>query len=143
MIDREEAQEMRLEGATYQEIADRFLVTRQRVHQFLSGYRSPAEAKTKNVLTKRILRRIRQDRVKNIVLAHYGNGKLACVKCGFSDVRALSIDHINGDGWKERHLGGGINLYCKLIAGDYPEGYQTLCMNCQFIKREENREYRS
>ena len=35
-------------------------------------------------------------RVRRIALLHYGEGKIACVRCGFSDIRALSIDHING-----------------------------------------------
>ena len=80
------------------------------------------------------------------VLTHYGNGKLACVKCGFSDERALSIDHIDGKGEQDRHnLGkqGGHPFYKWLIDNDYPGGCQTLCMNCQFIKRVECREYAS
>ena len=32
------------------------------------------------------------------------------------------------------------NLYNWLIKNNFPSGFQTLCMNCQFIKREENRE---
>ena len=41
-------------------------------------------------------------KTKREVLTHYGNGKYACVKCGFDDGRALSIDHINSGGRKER-----------------------------------------
>ena len=29
---------------------------------------------------------------------------------------------------------GGKRLYTKLIQHNYPDGYQTLCMNCQFRK---------
>lgn len=80
------------------------------------------------------------------VLTHYGNGKLACVRCGFDDLRALSIDHIDGQGERDRfHLGrqGGHPFYKWLIDNGYPKGCQTLCMNCQFIKREERGEYAS
>ncbi len=76
------------------------------------------------------------------VLTHYSNGKLACVRCGFDDIRALSIDHMNNDGYKMRKDGkgySGIPFYVKLINSNYPEGYQTLCMNCQFIKRWETK----
>ena len=78
-------------------------------------------------------------------LVHYGKGKLACVKCGFEDVRALTIDHINNDGAEHRKKISGRNLPDGRIgmwlrARDYPEGYQTLCMNCQFIKEAERRE---
>ncbi len=69
------------------------------------------------------------------VLAHYSNGKSVCVKCGFGDVRALTIDHINGGGHKHRKLLGlsGNMFYRWLKRNGYPLGYRTLCMNCQFI----------
>ena len=75
------------------------------------------------------------------VLTHYGNGKCSCVKCRFSDIRALTIDHINGGGKQHRLEMKSWNLYRWLIENGYPEGYQTLCMNCQWIKRIENKEY--
>lgn len=82
-----------------------------------------------------------QQRLKIEVLTHYGNNRLACMKCGNTDIRVLSIDHISGGGGK--HLRGlrGIRIYHWLIQQSYPVGYQTLCMNCQFIKRRENKEY--
>ena len=82
--------------------------------------------------------------LKQEVLTHYGNGKCACVKCGFDDLRALSIDHILGEGnTLRKRIGslGGISFYRMLRKEGYPQGYQTLCMNCQFIKRIENREH--
>ena len=72
------------------------------------------------------------------VLTYYGNGKLSCVMCGFEDIRALSIDHINEDGASHRrqnHHGLGFVFYRWLQLHNYPSGYQTLCMNCQWIKR--------
>lgn len=69
------------------------------------------------------------------VLTHYGNGKCTCVICGFDDLRALSIDHIDGGGGEHRRKMGYSTIYRWLVVNDYPEGYQTLCMNCQFIKR--------
>ena len=77
------------------------------------------------------------------VLTLYGKGKLACVRCGFSDIRALSIDHIIAQPFRLR---GNIcghssqSFYKWLKRNNYPKGYQTLCMNCQFIKRSENHE---
>jgi len=80
-------------------------------------------------------------RIKEAVLARYSCGEVAvCVKCGFSDIRALSIDHVNGGGTKHRReLKGGYGrmMYVWLRRNGYPSGYQTLCMNCQFIKRFE------
>jgi len=78
-------------------------------------------------------------RRKQEVLAHYGNGKIACVKCGYSDIDALSIDHIYDNGAAERKIIGksGHQMYKWLIDHDYPEGYQTLCMNCNFKRKHE------
>lgn len=76
------------------------------------------------------------------VVSHYSNGTMDCKKCGYSDIRALSIDHIKGDGAKHRREIGQHNLYKWLINNNYPDGYQVLCMNCQVIKRIENGENR-
>jgi predicted DNA-binding protein YlxM (UPF0122 family) len=152
---------MRLQGLTYQEIADQFHITRQRVHQILTGYKSvlseAAKAKKKGSRREYLLKyrqkkgkdwqrernRYFSNRIKDIVLTHYGNGKLECVKCGFNDIRALSIDHINGNGSKHRKELNimGTSLYRKLAKDGYPIEYQTLCMNCQWIKKVENKEY--
>jgi hypothetical protein len=77
---------------------------------------------------------------KVTVLTHYGkDGKLACVRCGFDDIRALSIDHINGGGL--RHIRSlNCHIYVWLIRNNFPSGFQTLCMNCQWVKRAENGE---
>ena len=80
------------------------------------------------------------NKLKQRVLTHYGNGEIACVKCRESRMACLSIDHIDGGGLKHRiGLGvkGGVSFYHWLEKNSYPIGYQTLCMNCQFVKREE------
>ena len=91
--------------------------------------------------------RVTRNRKKRKIeaLIHYGNGVLACVRCGFDDIRALTIDHINNNGAEHRRELFGRNkpdprLGSWLRARDYPDGYQTLCMNCQFIKEAERRE---
>jgi hypothetical protein len=81
------------------------------------------------------------------VLKHYGNGKCACVKCGYDkSIAALSIDHINGNGAEHRRglgIGSSWSFYGWLKKNNFPEGYQTFCMNCQWIKEiEEGRECR-
>uniref|UniRef100_A0A6M3JHN2 Putative HNH endonuclease n=1 Tax=viral metagenome TaxID=1070528 RepID=A0A6M3JHN2_9ZZZZ len=80
-------------------------------------------------------------RVKLKVLTHYGGGKPACIRCGMDDLRTLSIDHIaGGGGVHRREVGRGKEMYGWLVRNNYPKGYQTLCMNCQWIKRAEERE---
>ena len=76
------------------------------------------------------------------VLTHYGGGTLACVTCGEDRIACLSIDHINSDGYRDRKFGRGVNFHRYLQKQGYPEGLQTLCMNCQFIKRDLLKEYR-
>ncbi len=69
------------------------------------------------------------------VLQHYSNGKIECAVCGFSDKRALQIDHINNDGNMDRRLhGSGLQFYRWLLFNNYPAGYQVLCANCNAIK---------
>jgi hypothetical protein len=88
------------------------------------------------------------ENIKRDVLTHYGNGNCACVRCGFSDMRALSIDHINGDGAKHRkELSDnpekrytGLRMYKWIQDNKYPDGFRTLCLNCQFIVEFERRE---
>jgi len=97
--------------------------------------RVTAYAKTQSEIGKK-----RRRGIKRLVMTHYGNGKCACVKCGESRLACLSIDHIDGNGAEERReLGLGHasseRFYSWLIKSGYPEGYQTLCMNCQWVKR--------
>jgi len=75
-------------------------------------------------------------------LEHYGK---VCRRCGFSDIRALQIDHVADNGAEERKSLGGQNFsghrfYRWLKVQGWPEGYQTLCANCNAIKCVEARE---
>ena len=68
-------------------------------------------------------------------------GKVECAKCGFSDRRALHIDHINGGGNQERKKFKDPNKYHKHICKNV-SNYQLLCANCNFIKKHEEQEKR-
>ena len=61
-------------------------------------------------------------------------GGRKCKKCGFSDVRALHIDHKFGGGSKEIRKMKSMAQYKKVIFAS-KERYQILCANCNFIKR--------
>lgn len=85
-------------------------------------------------------------RVENklLVLTRYGkNGQLNCCwpDCGITDVDMLSIDHIENNGAHHRKnmtgdpgYGAGAPFYARLIRENFPDGYQTLCLNHQFKK---------
>ncbi len=80
--------------------------------------------------------------IKYDVMFHYSNGEPTCNICHENRMDCLSIDHIHGNGRKHRREIGlsGQGFYQWLKRNDYPAGYQVLCMNCQFIKRAENKE---
>lgn len=81
--------------------------------------------------------------IKQEVLKHYGNEKIACVRCGEESIECLTIDHIKAIGAKAHQESGlGVLFYLWLRRNNYPEGYQTLCMNCQWKKKATEREYR-
>lgn len=81
--------------------------------------------------------RNRKLNAKLVILDRYGK---SCALCGFDDMRALHLDHINNNGAEERKSLGsqkfsGANFYMYLIKQGLPDGYQTLCANCNFIKQ--------
>lgn len=66
-----------------------------------------------------------------------------CTHCGFSDIRALQIDHVHGGGRQERLKFSNIAKYYKFILEkikNCSKDYQILCANCNLIKRIENKE---
>lgn len=67
----------------------------------------------------------------------------ACVICGFSDYRALQIDHVNGGGTSDRKLHGHRYGFLRRVLKDNNNTYQLLCANCNWIKRWENHEERT
>lgn len=84
-------------------------------------------------------------RRKIYVLSHYAN-PLKCSICGETDLRCLSLDHINGGGLKHRksircsavYTMYGNDFYKWVIDNKFPDGYQVLCMNCQWKKQLSN-----
>jgi hypothetical protein len=91
-------------------------------------------------------RKRRTDEIRREVLGHYGvDGNPVCVRCGYSIVDSLVIDHVNGGGNKHRHALGlvGRSFYAWLKRTNYPPEYQTLCYNCNNLKIEENNERNS
>ena len=71
------------------------------------------------------------------VLRHYGGDTPSCVYCGESNHRFLTIDHVAGDGAahrRENDLKGGVVFYKWLEKNGHPDGFQVLCMNCNYKK---------
>lgn len=73
-------------------------------------------------------------------------GQDSCVSCGYSDLRALAIDHKNGGGGKHRRSVGSGTAYVRHLLS-LPQDqllaeFQVLCANCNAVKRDELEEWR-
>ena len=67
----------------------------------------------------------------------------SCLFCGDKHQRALTIDHINGDGKQHRsRVRGGIcGIYRDILTDpNAREKYQTLCMKCNWLRTFESDE---
>lgn len=81
--------------------------------------------------------------LKHEVIMAYGGYRCNC--CGESTPQFLTIDHVNNDGADHRRLlagdcgGNGKGASGKtwkwLKEKGYPDGFQVLCMNCNFGKQ--------
>ena len=63
-----------------------------------------------------------------------------CARCGFADIRALQIDHVNGGGSQHRRHHHTRKILDQVLNGTGGP-FQCLCANCNWIKRAEEREY--
>ena len=96
------------------------------------GDKAKARSRKRNEYFRKYAEKFRLKALKEL------GGK--CKRCGFSDWRALEIDHINGGGGKEWT---NINRKTRYeMVTKNPERYQVLCANCNTIKKIENGELR-
>lgn len=67
--------------------------------------------------------------LKSRIIRHYG-GKCAC--CDETDIRFLTIDHLNGGGTRHRAElgGGGWKFYSWIQGNKFPKLFRVLCWNC-------------
>lgn len=88
--------------------------------------------------------KIKRNLIKLDVIRYYSNGTMSCKKCGYSDVRALCVDHVNSDGrHRQKDHSSGHMFHRSLIKQNFPEGLQILCANCNLIKQHDLNEWRS
>lgn len=98
------------------------------------------------------IRKASRTRIKLEVFTHYCKGTPKCANPfhlhseDITDLDLLTLDHINGDGYKERkELDGlvekGAAFYRYIKKQDYPPKYQILCWNCQAKKKIVNHEF--
>jgi hypothetical protein len=78
-------------------------------------------------------------KARDAVYQAYGGYVCSC--CGETEPSFLSIDHINNDGAEHKrsnNLRTGQQMYRWLAKNGFPKGFQVLCMNCQWGKRNNN-----
>lgn len=73
--------------------------------------------------------------LRRAVITGYGG---ACKVCGFTDARALHVDHVHDDGAAERRRVVAIQLLRRIIRDQWPASYQVLCANCNSIKAHQS-----
>jgi hypothetical protein len=77
-----------------------------------------------------------RDKAREEAFARYGGWRCAC--CGETERKFLTLDHIGNDGYMRKKYGGepraAGQLYGWLRKMGYPDGFQVLCMNCNFGK---------
>lgn len=109
--------------------------------------RTSIERKMDYKLDKAINKKVRESakfrhRAAVIKLKDLMGGK--CVHCGFTDYRALQVDHVDGKGYLDRRIKLKKNPAFKMKEiSENPNKYQLLCANCNWIKRAENDEVKS
>lgn len=57
-----------------------------------------------------------------------------CVSCGFSDARALDIDHVLNNGAQERKVKSPMSVIHSILQDKDCGLYQVLCRNCNYLK---------
>ena len=73
-------------------------------------------------------------RRKLLVLKHYGGSPPHCACCGEWHIVFLAIDHINGGGKAQSRFNKGGKIIDWIVRNKFPEGFQILCMNCNWAK---------
>ncbi len=95
----------------------------------------PQEVKTKcRTCAEKTALRTRNWRDRLIVEVMNAYGGCVCRCCGENEVAFLSIDHVNGGGRKHRAVDKTGDIYSWLKRSKFPEGFQVLCMNCNWAK---------
>ena len=105
--------------------------------QQLKRYHEYTKFSSKEIENRKKRAKERWRKLKEKVFVFLG-GK--CCRCGFSDFRALQIDHVNGKGLTDRNKYKGYFGFYNHVLEVNGEGYQLLCANCNWIKRVENNE---
>ena len=114
-----------------------YLANKEKYSKYYRKYFSNPEVRAR----KNEQDRNRVFEVKKIIYDVLGGA--VCKNCGFDDIRALQLDHINGGGSKDKQTNRGTVKILRLYRNNLEklkQVYQILCANCNWIKKHENNE---
>ena len=102
-----------------------------------SIYKCATCTRLKRIDTIRGQEKANYKKYRDLVINGYG-GK--CIFCGSVD--RLHIDHVNGDGAKDRKLNGntGTSALRIIVKNSFPKEYQLLCDSCNYAKGQRTNE---
>jgi len=110
-----------------------YLKNKERLNEYQREYNDNNKLKLKQQNLDNIQSKRKQ------VIRHYTNGTMKCQCCGEPEYLFLTVDHIDNNGANHRRkIGKGYTIYFWLIKNDFPEGFQILCMNCNWGKARNN-----
>lgn len=129
------------DGKSQKEIAETLGVTPSAISIFFRENGLYTRRKSKAKPLKQYIKEYQRRRRTRVIKMMGGK----CVRCGFADIRALQIDHINGGGSKEHKSIQQFGVQRKILNDPLliNTEYQLLCANCNWIKRHENKEVRN
>ncbi len=118
----------------------------ERQRKYYNNHREDCKQQLRNYYKnhrKEILahhQKVNEDQRLQCLIHYSGNPPhCQCPNCTETEIKFLSIDHINGHGNEhKRQIGGSDKLYRWLIKNNFPEGFQILCYNCNLGKARNN-----
>jgi len=134
MMDQIYREKKKLGLDTFRKTDDNAPVNQDWRKYFNSWMKSSEQYKRKGIKTSQKYYRYRLEAID-----HYSGGRNCCTRCGLDDVRVLDFDHVNNDGAEQRREMGN-NLVYWMKKNNFPQGFQVLCRNCNWLKELEKRE---
>lgn len=90
--------------------------------------KSLEQSRADKLAWQRNYNQVRHREFKRQVFEAYGND---CSCCGESELKFLSVDHVNGGGGEHRRaVGGGTAVLAEIVRRNFPEEFTVLCFNC-------------
>lgn len=97
------------------------------------GYNRQYRAKNREAILKQS--REARYQLRLTALVYYSKGDTPeCTCCGETEIKFLAIDHIDGGGTIHRKATKSKYMMHWLKTQGYPDGFQTLCHNCNMAK---------